>query len=141
MADVLFVICACLRIAVSNTSWLHQEHGVCLIRDRNYLSSRASAFTPSFCWGYCCLSFLVFCVVFYFFVWQVRLVCPMFLLGKFVLCALCFLFGKFVLCALCFVLFGKFVLCALCFLFGKFVLCALCFLLDKFVLCPMLFAW
>ena len=67
----IYVICACLRLVVSNTSWLCKLHGGCLITDSNCLPfantcghrrflmgsvllSRTPVVTAGFWWDPCC---------------------------------------------------------------------------------------
>ena len=90
-----------LCIVVSNTYWLYEEHGGCLIRGRNCLPfTSAWAHPPCFWWGSMLFIFLVFCVVF-------------FVLFVFVLCTQCCQFFWIVHSWLPLVLF-VFVLCTQC---------------------------
>jgi hypothetical protein len=57
-------ICVCLRIVVSNTPWLNEQHGGCLISVMNCLPFGNTWVLPGFWWYPRCSSFLVFCVVF-----------------------------------------------------------------------------
>ena len=51
---LIYVICVCLRVVVSNTCWLCGLHGGCLVAD---CPSRVPGFTSGFWWGLCGSSF------------------------------------------------------------------------------------
>ena len=84
----IYVICACLRLVVSNTSWLCKLHGGCLITDSNCLPFANTCGHRRFLMGSVLLIVLVSCVVlclcvlFVFFLclecskWPVSLDCP-----------------------------------------------------------------
>ena len=69
--DVWFVHRICLRVVVSNTIWLYEQHVRCFVRGGSYFLSRSLGFTPGFWWvrsaSYVCTFCVLLCVCALFF--------------------------------------------------------------------------